>query len=51
MPKDVNNPESFKTRRGKVGGYRDQFTADELVTIERCVSDNLSSAFGYTDEH
>ncbi len=48
-PKDINNPDSFKVRRGKVGGYRDYFTEQELATIEDYISHHLVSGFGYTD--
>ena len=48
MPKDLSNPESFKARRGKVGGYRDYFSDNELSQIEAYISANLSPAFGYT---
>jgi hypothetical protein len=46
-PKDRNNPESFKTRRGKVGGYRDYFNDDEVVEIDRIIQEQLAPAFGY----
>lgn len=46
-PKDRNNPESFKTRRGKVGGYRDYFNDDEVVEIDRIIEEQLAPAFGY----
>lgn len=48
MPKDLANPEAFKARRGKVGGYRDYFTDDELARIEAYLAENLFPGFGYT---
>lgn len=45
---DPDNPESFKTRRGKVRGYQDDFTALEIKAIERRVDDTLHGRFGYT---
>ncbi|MEE9254695.1 MAG: sulfotransferase domain-containing protein [Pseudomonadales bacterium] len=44
---DLSNPNSFKTRRGKVGGYQDDFTPAELEVIERRINDTLHERFGY----
>jgi hypothetical protein len=46
-PRDRKNPQSFKTRRGKVGGYRDYFDDDEIAEIDRLVEKQLSPVFGY----
>jgi Sulfotransferase domain len=43
-PKD---PESFKVRRAKVGGYRDYFTPEQTAELEALVAERLSPAFGY----
>jgi len=43
-PKD---PESFKVRRAKVGGYRDYFTPEQAGELETLVCERLSPAFGY----
>ncbi|HHH35446.1 MAG TPA: sulfotransferase [Gammaproteobacteria bacterium] len=48
VPKDRKNPDSYKVRRAKVGGYRDYFEDREIETIERLVNDRLAPAFGYT---
>ena len=45
--KDKNNPNSFKVRRAKVGGYRDYFTDDEAAQIDRAIQESLSPVFGY----
>ena len=45
--KDLSNPESFKTRRGKVGGYKDELTNTEVDAIERFINESLSERFGY----
>jgi hypothetical protein len=44
-PKD---PESFKVRRAKVGGYRDYFTPEQAAELEALVNERLSPVFGYT---
>lgn len=47
MPKDLNNPESSKVRRGKVGGYRDYFSEEELAQLNEYIASNLASSYGY----
>jgi hypothetical protein len=49
-PGQRENPESFKTRRGKVGGYREYFTSDELAQIDGIVATKLLPGLGYTDD-
>lgn len=51
LPRDAKNEASFKTRRGKVGGYRDYFDAAQLAEIDRLVRDELSPDFGYGLSH
>jgi hypothetical protein len=46
-PRDRKNPQSFKTRRGKVGGYRDHFDAGQIAEIDRVIAEQLSPVFGY----
>jgi hypothetical protein len=46
-PKD---PESFKVRRAKVGGYRDYFTPEQAAELEDLVISRLSPTFGYFPE-
>lgn len=46
--RDSNDPESFKVRRGKVGGFRDYLTAEQAAELDDLVRDRLSPAFGYT---
>jgi hypothetical protein len=47
QPTDVGDPESFKVRRGKVGGYTDYLTGDDLVYAGRAMQ-KLDPRFGYT---
>jgi hypothetical protein len=46
--KDSSNPDSFKVRRAKVGGYRDYFSEEEAARIDAMVRDQLAPAYGYT---
>ena len=46
--RDKDNPESFKVRRGKVGGWRDYFTEAEVALIEAELDRTLLPGFGYT---
>ncbi|GMQ89649.1 MAG: sulfotransferase domain-containing protein [Gammaproteobacteria bacterium] len=45
---DSSNPESFKTRRGKVGGYRDYFDDEQVAVVDKLVEEGLDPVFGYT---
>jgi hypothetical protein len=46
-PGSAGNPDSFKVRRAKVGGYRDYFTDEKNAENDRLVTTTLSPAFGY----
>lgn len=48
VPKDRSNPNSYKVRRAKVGGYKDYFDDQQTESIEALVELNLSPFFGYT---
>ena len=48
VPGDRKNPDSFKVRRAKVGGYRDYFTDEELARIDAMVDSDLLPQIGYT---
>jgi glycosyltransferase involved in cell wall biosynthesis len=45
--RDVRNPESFKVRRGKVGGYRDYLSPEDQVFAADALK-HLDARFGYT---
>jgi hypothetical protein len=47
VPGEASNPESFKVRRGKVGGYRDYLSAEEADALDQLVTAKLAPAFGY----
>ncbi|UCG72952.1 MAG: sulfotransferase domain-containing protein [Chromatiales bacterium] len=46
--RDKNDPNTFKVRRGKVGGYRDYFTPEQAAELEALVRERLSPTLGYT---
>lgn len=46
-PGDKKNPESFKVRRAKVGGFRDYFDPAQVRQLETMVADRLLPGFGY----
>jgi hypothetical protein len=48
--KDSSNPDSFKVRRAKVGGYRDYFDDEQVATIDEMVNTRLSGVFGYATQ-
>lgn len=45
--RDVQNPESFKVRRGKVGGYRDYLSSEDQAFAADALK-HLDARFGYT---
>ncbi len=49
VAKDRNDPNTYKVRRAKVGGYRDYFNDEEVNEIESIIRSRLSPAFGYTE--
>jgi hypothetical protein len=48
VPKDRDNPNTYKVRRAKVGGYRDYFDDEQVARIEALVNETLDPVFGYT---
>jgi len=46
-PADPDNPQSFKVRRAKVGGYRDYFDDAETQQIDAITDESLSPVWGY----
>jgi len=48
-PGDKDNPQSFKVRKAKVGGYRDYFTDEQCQQLEQMVA-QLDPMFGYGGE-
>src|SRR5262249_39361496 len=47
-PGDPNDPESYKMRRGVVGGFREYFRADDLAYVEEQMARANPAGFGYT---
>jgi hypothetical protein len=48
-PGDKDNPQSFKVRKAKVGGYRDYFTDEQCQQLDDMVA-RLDPVFGYGSE-
>ena len=46
--KDVNDPNTFKVRKAKVGGYKDYFDDDQVAELDAMVDSQLLPVFGYT---
>ncbi len=46
--RDPDNPDAYKARRAKVGGWRDYFSEAEIAAIETLTADRLSASFGYS---
>ncbi len=47
---DKDNPDSFKVRRAKVGGWRDYFDDDQCRAIDDYVNESLDESYGYRSE-
>lgn len=45
--RNPDDPNSFKVRRGKVGGYRDYFSEEQAAELETLMAQTLSPSFGY----
>jgi len=46
-PRDRDDPNTYKVRRAKVGGYRDYFDDEQVARIDELVKEKLSPVFGY----
>lgn len=47
--RDPKDQESFKTRKGKVGGYVDYLKPEEIEWMERKIRETLDPFFGYAE--
>ena len=47
---NANDPSTFKVRRGKVGGYREDFPQEQVAELEALVRDNILPELGYCQE-
>ena len=45
--RNSGDPNSFKVRRGKVGGYAEYFTEEQVAELEELMVSRLSPTFGY----
>lgn len=43
-----DDPETAKVRRGKIRGYREDFTPAQVAQMDRLVAERLSPTFGYS---
>jgi hypothetical protein len=47
---NANDPSTFKVRRGKVGGYRDDFDPQQVAELEALVRDSILPELGYCQD-
>lgn len=45
--RNASDPSTFKVRRGKVGGYREDFPPEQVEELEQLVRDHISPTLGY----
>jgi hypothetical protein len=50
LAKDRSNLNTYKVRRAKVGGYREDFTPEQLAVIDAMINERLLPVFGYQRE-
>ena len=50
VPKDRKNPNSYKVRKAKVGGYRDYFDDEQIRAMNELLGEKLDPVFGYKAE-
>jgi hypothetical protein len=43
----AGDPESFKTRKGRVGGYRDYLSSEDIAWLDRRIDRDLDPFYGY----
>jgi hypothetical protein len=48
--RDKKDPDMLKVRRGKVGGFRDYFTDEQVAIMEEMMCSRCSPTLGYTKE-
>jgi hypothetical protein len=48
VAKDRKNPNSYKVRKAKVGGYRDYFDDAQIERMQQLVAQRLDPVFGYS---
>jgi len=46
-PGDINDPESFKIRRGKIGGYIDYLSKEDIEFINAEIDENMVDYYHY----
>jgi hypothetical protein len=46
-PGNVNDPDTYKVRKGEVGGYKSYFSNNDIDYLNRTIDENLSDYFGY----
>jgi hypothetical protein len=47
---NAGDPSTYKVRRGKVGGYRDDFDGEQVAELEALVRENILPELGYCQE-
>ena len=47
--RNAEDPNSFKVRRAKVGGYVEDFSPEEVAELDELVAKHLSPFFGFGD--
>jgi hypothetical protein len=46
-PASISDEESYKTRKGKVGGYKEYLGTEDIHYLDRCMAEGLPPYYGY----
>ncbi len=46
-PGTVGDPSTYKTRKGRVGGHRDELTLEQIADLDRAMAGSAAVRFGY----
>jgi hypothetical protein len=47
LPPEDGNPDGFKTRRGKIGGYTDYLDDEDIAYLDGCIDRTLDELFSF----
>lgn len=47
QPRDPADPDSYKVRRGRIGGHREDLTPDQITFLDERIREHLSPVFSY----
>lgn len=46
-PRDIENVNTFKVRKGKIGSYREELSAEDIAFLDQAITDHLHPLFDF----